>query len=440
MNLRELTLKLLDDYEVSGKYVNLSLSAHAVRALDEKERGRLTVLLYTTVEHKITLDYYIAALAGRDISSIDIHTRNILRLGICQVLFVDAIPDFAAVAETVKLCRHSGERGFVNGILRELVRRKEKGELPMPKREKNVARYLSVAYSFPLWMVKRLIELLGEEECEAFLVASTCPRGIDLTVNTLKISREELVELLRHAGIKAEPSTRSMISVRVPTSRDPRSLPGFAEGYFFVQDEICAVCAEVLEPQEASTVVDVCSAPGGKAFSAAILSGANADVLACDIHLSKLSLIEDGSVRLALPNVKAALMDATVTREEYVGHFDRVICDVPCSGLGVVGKKPDLRYKDAESVAALPTLQYEILTSSSRYLATGGILVYSTCTVLPEENEAVVEKFLSEHPEFTYCDFEKGDLSSSSGMLTTYPHRHSTDGFFIAKLKKVKDK
>ena len=434
MNVRELTLQLLDDYEISGKYVNLSLSSHAVRALPERERAQLTALLYTTVEHKLTYDYYIASLAGREISKIDVHTKNILRLGICQLLHIDSVPDFAAVSETVKLGRHKGERSFVNGLLRSLIRCRDEGTLPMPKREKNVARYLSVAYSFPLQTVKRFIDLLGEEECEALLASFGADRGFDITVNTLKISRDEMLRLLEEQGIAACPSLHSSISIRISRSYDPRILPGFDLGYFFVQDEACAVSAEVLDPAGASSIIDVCSAPGGKAFSAAILSSDRASILALDIHESKLSLIESGAERLGLGSVRARVRDATDPDESLFGSFDRVICDVPCSGLGVLGKKPDLRYKDSAAIAELPALQYRILESSARYLAPGGVLVYSTCTLLPEENESIVQGFLREHSEFSAVEFSAGDLHSACGMLTTYPHKDSMDGFFIAKL------
>ena len=189
MTVRELALKLLDEYELQGKYINLSLQSYSVRSLSDTDKAHLTSLLYTSVEHKLTYDYVTASLAGREIDKIDVHTRNILRLGMCQIMHISSIPDFAAVSETVKLGRHKGERAFVNGILRALVRCKEEGNIPMPKREKNFARYLSVTYSYPLPIVKHFISLFGEEECERMLVAFSENKDMDITVNTVGMLR-----------------------------------------------------------------------------------------------------------------------------------------------------------------------------------------------------------------------------------------------------------
>ena len=435
MTVRDIALRLLDEYEASGKYVNLSLSSHLADGLSAKDRAQLTVLLYTAVENKLKYDYYIAAFAKRGIDKIDLHTRNILRLGMCQLLDISALPDFAAVSETVKLARHSGERGFVNGILRSAARAKEKNELPIPERAKDEARYLSVVYSFPKSTVKRFVSLFGSEGTEKLLGAFNSKRSLDITVNTLKISRDEYVSLLAERGISARPSVLSRLSVRVDTPLPPRELPGFEEGCFFVQDEACAISAEVLGTVSGDSIADVCSAPGGKSFAAAILSGNTGAVAAFDIRESTLSLIKNGAERLGLSSVTVAERDAIEPDESRFECFDRVICDVPCSGLGVLGKKPDLRYKEDVS-PELPELQYEILERSLKYLRRGGTLVYSTCTLDPRENEEVVARLLEEHSNVTHVDFSVGGYESANGMMTLLPHVHGTDGFFIAKLMK----
>lgn len=437
MTVRELALKLLDEYELEGKYINLSLQSYTVRALSVDDKARLTSLLYTSVEHKLTYDYLISSLAGREIDKIDVHTKNILRLGMCQILHISSIPDFAAANETVKLARHKGERAFVNGILRSLVRHKEEGTVPMPKREKNEARYLSVAYSYPLWIVKHFISLFGSEECEQMLRAFGEDVGMDLTVNTNKISRAELIKLFADNGIEAKPSVLSRVSVKLARSHDPRTLPGFDDGYFFVQDEACALTSEVLGTKDGDTVVDTCAAPGGKSFAAAILSKDKGRVYALDIHESKLSLIESGAERLGLKTIECRACDAREPREELFGTADRVICDAPCSGLGVLGKKPDIRYRDKDSVEELPELQYSILEASAKYLKRSGTLVYSTCTVNPKENEEIAERFLHEHSDFRAVPFSYGDKQAKEGMALLLPHRDGTDGFFIAKFEKV---
>lgn len=433
MSVRELALSMLDRCELEGKYVNLIMNSRRLSSLSPEERASLTALLYTTTERRYTYDYYISSIAKRSLSDIDMHTLNILRLGMCQIVAMEAIPDYAAVNETVKLARNKGERAFVNGVLRAAVRLKEQGALPMPDRKKSEARYLSVLHSFPLWLTKHFISLLGEEGADSLLSAFNTHDSTDLSVNLGKISRSALIERLREAGVAAEASPISPISVRINGSCDPRALPGFDEGHFFVQDTASALSAVALDPVAGSRIIDVCACPGGKSFAAAILAGGSATVTSFDLHSSKLSLIESGASRLGL-DIVAEVQDATEPREELFGAFDRVICDCPCSGLGVLGKKSDMRYRDPASLAELPELQHRILSASSRYLARGGVMVYSTCTLNPDENERAVERFLSENPDFSTLDFSFGEVHSEGGMLTLYPHIHKTDGFFIAKL------
>ncbi len=436
MNVRQIAVELLDSYELEGRYVNLLLSSHVTDGLDREERALLTALLYTTVEYKLKYDYLIFSFIGGHVGSLKKHTVNILRLGMCQILDMKGIPDYAAVDETVKLGTNRGERGLINAILRAAVRAKENNALPMPKRERNLPRYLSVVYSFPRWMVKKFYTLYGEQT-EQLLATFNSHSYTDLTVNVGRISRESLIAGLAEQGITATVSPLSSLSIRIEGSCDPRRLYGFAEGYFFVQDSSCAASVEALGVSEGDKIIDVCACPGGKSFAAAILAGEGAEVLSLDIHHSKLSLITDGASRLGLRCVNAEQCDATAPRVELFDSFDRVICDVPCSGLGVLGKKPDLRYRCEEGLEELPELQYNILSSSVGYLRAGGTLIYSTCTLNPDENEGVVRRFLEEHHDFRAVDFSVGSLTSTEGMLTLLPHRHGTDGFFIAKLEKV---
>lgn len=438
MTVRELTLRALCEYEASGKYVNLSLSSHTADKLTREERGFLTALLYTSVERKITYDYYVSAISERSLDKIDPTTLNILRMGLCQIVDMDTIPDHAAVNMTVELARNKGERAFVNGVLRQAVRLKGEGALPLPKRDKNLARYLSVAYSYPLWLTKHFLSLLGEGECEELLRYYNTVRYTDLTVNLAKTTREEYAETLSRSGYSPIPSPNCSFSLRLEGSHNPMRLPGFDEGLFFVQDAASAISAQALGTQRGERVIDVCACPGGKSFAAAMLAGEEGSVLSLDIHSSKLSLICDGAQRLGLANVKVGQNDATQPIEELVGSFDKVICDVPCSGLGVLAKKPDIRYKDNQSLQELPEIQKNILTASSRYVKDGGVILYSTCTLNPHENEEVVHAFLEKNDGLSLVDFTVGDLCSEGGMLTLLPHRTLTDGFFIAKIKKEK--
>ena len=434
MNIRQIALRILDEYEAGGKYINLSLASHITDGLSPEERGQLTALLYTTVEHKLTYDYYINALAGRSPEKIDMHTRNILRLGFCQIVDMTSVPDFAAVNESVKLARSKGERAFVNGILRKAAR--EKDSLPTPPEEKNYKRYLSVKYSFPLATVKHFDSLYGREATEKILAFYNNEKYTDITVNTVKISLDEYLKSLVSAGFSPVTFPDAPNSLRILESVNPERLPGFADGHFFVQDRASFVSSMALSPLSDGITVDCCSAPGGKSFAAAILSGDSGKIYSFDLHESKLSLIESGASRLGLSSVSVSERDALCPDESLIGKADRVICDVPCSGLGVLGKKPDLRYKDTSALTELPPLQLDILTASAKYLKTGGELLYSTCTLNPLENEGVVKKFLFENPEFALCDFCVGSLSSKDGMLYMLPHIHQTDGFFMAKITK----
>lgn len=434
MNAREIAVKLLRSYEENDAYVNLSLNSPVVSSLSEADRSFVTALLYTTVERRITIDYYISALAKRPVADISPKALSLLRIGLAQLLYMDGIPDYAAVSETVALAKGAGERGFVNGVLRTALREKE--SLPLPPREKNPARYLSVRYSVPLVLAKYLLSLLGEGESERLLAAFLTHPALTLAVNTCRISRENFLVALSEAGIPAEKTAYSPFGVRIPSPIAVTKLPGYAEGWFFVQDEASQLSALALAPTAGARVVDTCAAPGGKSLLCAILMEDRGEVLSLDLHESKLPLIRESAVRLGLSSLRAEPQDATEARAEEREAFPFVLCDVPCSGLGVLWKKPDLRYRVMEGREALPALQKKILCESASYVAKGGTLVYSTCTLRPEENTEVVSAFLAEHPDFSLVPFAFGELSAENGMLTTYPHIHGMDGFFVAKMRR----
>lgn len=436
MNIRKIALGLLMEYEAADKYINLSLASHSLDGLTLDERASLTALLYTTVERKITYDYYISSISARSPESIDPYTKNILRLGFCQICDMRSVPDFAAVNETVKLARNPGERAFVNGVLRAAARMKD--SLPMPSEEKNYRRYLSVKYSYPLWIVRMLDLSFGRAKAEKLLDLFNNEKYTDITVNTLRISRDEYIERLEENGIAATKDENTLYSVRIPRSVNPEQLPGFSDGLFFVQDRACVIAESALSPKPADTVIDVCACPGGKSFLASLFMKNEGEIYSFDLHESKLSLITGGAARLGITSIRVAARDAESPDESLFGKADKVICDVPCSGLGVLGKKPDLRYKSEDSIKELPALQYSILKSSVKYLKTDGVLLYSTCTLNPAENEEVVSRFISENDGYALEPFAVGDISSKDGMLTLLPDVHGTDGFFMAKIKKLK--
>ncbi len=434
INLRRIALALLLEYEACGKYANLALNSHKADSLTPSDRAFLTKLFYTAVEHKLTYDYYICAVSGRGLDKISQRVKNILRLGICQLLDMDAVPAFAAVNETVKLAKNAGERSFVNAVLREIER--SSSNLPLPDKDKKYSRYLSVKYSVPTATVKKFISALGDVETERLLSCYAQLPPTDLSVNLNKISRENFCKRLNEAGYSAVSSPLSPITVRLDGSVDPRLLPGYSEGEFFVQDAACAAAVALLSPAKDELFIDVCSAPGGKSFAAAVMMGDAGKIISYDIHESKLSLIEGGAVRLGLSSLNASVRDATSPDTALLGKADAVICDVPCSGLGVLRKKPDIRYKSIDELRGLPELQYDILSASAKYLKRGGRMIYSTCTLLPEENRGVVDRFLCENGGYHTVDFQINGCPSRDGSFTFLPHIHGTDGFFVTLIER----
>lgn len=435
INVRKTALELLLSYEREERYVNLLLSSHTLDGATREEKALVTSLLYTAVENKMRYDYAISAFAGRPVSDIDGYVLGVLRLGICQIADMSSVPDFAAVSESVKLARHDGERKFINAVLRRVAR--EKDDLPLPDRKKNEERYLSVRYSVPKATVKLLRERLGIDRVEDILRAFALHNETSLTVNTRKISRAELLNKLCNAGVASDAAPYSENGIILKSPSPVAQLPGYDEGEFFVQDEASRIMAAALGVSEGDTVIDVCSAPGGKALAAAIAAGEGGKVYAYDLHSSKLTLIEQSAERLGLKNVTVAQRDACEPISDLFGKADRVICDVPCSGLGVIGKKPDLRYKDFKASAEeLAPLQAKIIEASAKYVRPGGVMVYSTCTPTKDECEDITDAFVASHPEFSYEDFECGTIASEGGRLLLMPDTHGTDGFYIAKLKR----
>lgn len=431
-DFRHAALSLLLAAEKNGTYANLALRDERLAALSPKERASLTALFYGVSERRLTLDYYIGLLCKRQAADLAASTRALLRMGLYQILYMDGIKPHAAVNETVSLSKNAGERGFVNAVLRKAL--SEPSFLAPPDVHRDLVRHLSVLYSMPRHIVRRFLSLLGEEGCRALLSAFNTRPPLCLRVNTQKTTKEELLAHLVKDGYTVDEDPLSPIGIRIFGAASPTALYGFGEGLFFIQDTASQLSSLALSPTPGSRVLDVCACPGGKSFGAALLMGDKGSVEAFDIHESKLPLIEKGAERLGLSSVKAAQHDATTP---FSGEYDAIICDVPCSGLGVLGKKPDLRYREETGIATLPALQAAILSSAAAALKVGGHLVYSTCTLLPEENEAVFSAFLERNPSYVFEEFTVGPLASHGGMLTLYPHIHGTDGFFMAKMRRL---
>ena len=430
---RALALSLLLRSEHDKLYSNLILDT-AIRRnkLSDADRGLLTALVYGVLETRITLDYLIDALSDRPADKLDAEVRLCLQLGLYQLRFMDRIPAHAALNETVSLAPKRA-RGFVNALLRRYTREGE--TIALPDREREPLRYLSVAYSFPLPLCERFVGIFGLDRAERVFAAIDQTPPLTIRVNTCRTSVEELSARLTKAGAIVSPALHAPSALRLDGG-NPTALPGFDTGDFFVQDEASQLCVEAVDAREGMKVLDICACPGSKTFGMAIHMNNQGSLTAFDLHENKLSLIEKGAARLGLSNVSVAARDGRVFDPVLEGSADRVLCDVPCSGFGVLAKKPEIRYKNPDELSPLPDIQLAILENASRYVKPGGVLVYSTCTLFPEENEGNVARFLARHPEFSPCDFVVGDLLSKSGMLTLTPDAHGTDGFFMAKFIK----
>jgi len=432
MNVRELALAALDRVMRDKSYSNIAVDTVIEReSLSGKDRSLFCVLVYGVIEKKITLDYLIDALSNIPNQDIEPSTRNLLRMGLYQLRFLDRVPDHAAVSETVALAPRRS-RGFVNAILRSYTRQKD--TLTLPKKEGGASRYLSVAYSYPEALCDKLTREFGTEKTEEILAAFNRVPALTLRTNTLKMSRDALLASLRAQGIDASPTEYSPNGIRI----EGASLfeIGLDNGLFFVQDEASQIASLALGAKPVDTVYDICACPGSKSFGAALDMENKGKIISFDIHENKLSLVKKSAERLGITILKTKARDGRDFDESLFESADRVICDVPCSGFGVMAKKPEIRYKELSSCETLPKIQYDILNNACRYVKKGGTLVYSTCTIFKEENEDNVRRFLAEHPDFSPVPFEAGALSAENGMLTLLPSDHGTDGFFIAKLRK----
>lgn len=432
MNAREAVFKSLSRIEKENRYSALELdSVMSSDIIEEKDRALYTSLLYGVIERKITIDHIISLYCSKPLNRLDPSTLILLRMGVYQICFLDRIPDSAAVNESVKLAaRYSARsKGFINAVLRRVS--SEKDDLKFPSEKDDRLKYLSVKYSVPEWICRSFTGDYPDEGESIFGFVNSDP-CVTLRVNTLKTTVGK--ELERLAGY-SERCVFSPFGIKL-TKHIPVSALGLDDGCYFVQDEASQIECMILDPKEDQLLVDVCACPGGKSFSAAIAMKDRGQVFSFDLHESKLSLISSGAGRLGISIIKAARHDSTTADKELSGRADRVICDVPCSGLGVLHKKSDLRYKQESAVNELPDLQYDILSASSEYLKTGGTLVYSTCTIRKAENEDVVKRFLSCHPGFELSPFTLGG-TEYPGQITLLPHIHGTDGFYIAKIIKT---
>ncbi|MBE6707878.1 MAG: 16S rRNA (cytosine(967)-C(5))-methyltransferase RsmB [Ruminococcaceae bacterium] len=431
-NPRKFAADSLVKWEKLGKYAGLEAAATLEGGeLHGADRGLYSALVYGVVERSVTLDYIIDRLSSTPAKKLEPIVRAALRLGLYQLLYMDKIPDHAAVSESVALVPKRAS-GLVNGVLRAFLRGEKNFELP--PRGDDLAGHLSVKYSVPRELCVFFLDAYGEADTEGILDSSFGGDRLCLRVNTLKCSPEAAASRLSELGAE---SRLSKIVPHVLVTSGNEFLSGIDEGLWFVQDEASAAAVAVLSPEKGSVVLDMCAAPGGKSFGCAITMENEGSVRSFDIHENKLSLIRDGAKRLGIEIIEADVGDGKSPAEELFGCADYVLCDAPCSGLGVLSKKPDIRYKSVADIAGLPGVQYDILCSAAKCVKQGGVLMYSTCTLNPAENEGVFMRFRDEHPEFEPMPFELCGMGND-GYATLMPHKTGTDGFFISKFIRVR--
>ena len=431
MNVRETVFQVLYEVEYKGAYSNITLK-EMLKGFEQRDKAFASRMVYGVISRKITLDYIIDFLSNIKLKKISKQVLLILRMGLYQILYMDKVPDNAAVNESVNLAKKHARSasGFVNGLLRSFIRSDKKVDYP-----KDTAERLSVMYSMPVQRVTELINDYGIEEAEKILKSMLENPGMEIRVNTLKTTAHEFVKLLEKEGVHGEINSFCPDVINV-SGLDTANSELYRNGYFTVQDAAAAMTGYVLEPKPGEYVIDMCAAQGGKTICIAEIMKNTGDIRAFDIHKHKIELIEKNAQRSGVDIINAECADAQVYNEKYAGAADKVLADVPCSGLGIARRKPEIKYYNGE-YDELEKIQEDILENAAKYLKKGGTLVYSTCTVRKAENERQIEKFLKRHRDFRLEDISgyfPGNADGKVGYITLFPHIHETDGFFIAKL------
>ena len=433
-NTRTLAVKALLRVNEGG-FSNIVLDALLSGAqLEHRDRAFVSVLFYGVLERRITLDKIIKRYSSKPLEEMEPEVLECLRIGFYQLIYMNSVPDMAAANETVEAVKQLGfgkASGFVNGIMRNFIRDGKKFDF---SRLDKIGR-LSAEYSAPIWLCKMWCNEYGDEKTEAALKASLGGVPVFARANTTKVTPEELVSILEEDNIKAMLVDEVPGALRI-NSVAPQSTKAYKKGLFHVQDISSQLCAKAVGAQKGERVLDVCSAPGGKTFTVAEYMENEGEIIACDLHPKRAGLVKSGAERLGLSIVNAKANDATVY-DEKLGIFDRVLCDVPCSGLGVIRRKPEIRFKDPKEISTLPKIQYKIASTSAKYLKDGGTMIYSTCTLSKEENEQVVKRLMTEDglvPAELPEELKK--YSKDGYSVTLMPGEINSDGFYFAKLKK----
>ncbi|MDD2446566.1 MAG: 16S rRNA (cytosine(967)-C(5))-methyltransferase RsmB [Tissierellia bacterium] len=443
MNSREVALNTLLDINKNLSYSNISLSKHINFEMSVQDEGFIRELVYGVLENKTYLDYILSKASKIKLIKLHPAILEILRLGIYQLIFMDRVPTSAAVNESVNLAKkygHKGSIGFVNGVLRNISRNIEN----FSKIEvKDKIKFLSIKYSHPEFLVKRFIKEFGFKFTEELLMANNATPKLNIRVNTLKTSKKDLINKLENKGYVVFEGKYANDSLIIDNPSRITSIVEFKEGFFTIQDESSTLVGQILAPKEGSNVIDVCSAPGGKTTHIAQIMNNKGKILARDLYEHKTKLIDENKKRLEIDIIETEVFDAIVLDDNLIGKFDYCLVDAPCSGFGLIRRKPEIKWNRTEQdINKLANMQKQILEVSKNYVKKNGTLLYSTCTILDEENIDIIDNFIESNPEYKLVSIENEMCNSKKistlkdGYMKLYPSVHNTDGFFIAKMIK----
>lgn len=425
---RQIAFNALCKIQKDNSYSNIALDSFLSKSeLDTRDKSFVSALFYGVIERQLTLDYNLSLYLSKPLKKLKPEVLTLLRMGAYQLLFMEKVPSSAAVNETIKLSKKNSLQ-FASGLINAVLRKVDTNGLCLPD-EDNEVKYLSIKYSCNEWLIEKWLKEYGRADTEEFLKSSLGASEIYIRVNTTKTDSDSLVKMLEEEGIEAE-KTYLPNALKISFGgNDIEKIETFKKGLFHVQDLACQLAVKALGVNEGDRVFDLCSAPGGKAFTMAQFAEKAGEILAFDIHEKRVELIKRGAIRLGLSNIKAFVGDASVHNDS-LGFADKILCDVPCSGFGIIGKKPEIKYKKQEEAEEIEKLQYPILENAASYVKIGGRLLYSTCTLSKKENENVCERFLKEHDNF--CSIIPLPEITEEKYVTLMPHKNGTDGFFIA--------
>ncbi len=430
---RQVVLELLIKMQQNGAYSNIVLdNTFSREKLSNRDRAFAAMLFYGVIERRMTLDYIIRLYSSTEFDKIDVDVLQLLRMGLYQLLYT-AVPESAAVNESVNLASQS-RKGFINGILRSFIREDKR----IDYKDLTGIDKMSVEYSCPKWIIKKWVDMFGEETAAAILKDSFGRPPLFVKVNTLKITPDQLIAALAKEKIQAKKNPLLEDCLELGRIHQIEATKAYCKGYFHVQDISSQLCCRIAKPIFNETVLDVCAAPGGKTFTMAEMMANRGKIYSYDLYDGKVSMINKGAQRLGLTIVKAAVQDATVYNPN-IPMADKVLCDAVCSGLGVIRRKPEIKYKEVNNLEQLPKIQKHIMENASKYVKPGGTLIYSTCTLNTEENEKVVENFLAENRSFAPVVVPINISGVDEVCMRTFlPSQTGGDGFFSATLRRVR--